>query len=236
MTGQAHTYKWGIQGYRVPLTESQVMSPAKISFTKEKGQTYMDKIIKLSESKPDPCKYSKTLQWKGPLGVLKGGKRNTFLDEAIKSSSKLPGPNTYSPIKKFKKTMVKIGTSEKDSHLADIEFVAAALPGPVYTPKKEIIMKRIKSVKVMPIGKNDYLRTSSTLEKNDTPNPCSYTELEKALNLVKTNSPKFRFPKGRRTMFTDDIEKNKSKSPSPDAYKSIDESKIYKVMAKNRRY
>ena len=235
MTGQSHQYKWGIKGYRMPVSQSQMLTMPKISMPKETNQRYMDKVVKMSLLTPDPSHYSKAIKWKGKLGIMQKSNRQTFLDETIKSSSKLPSPSTYSPTKHFKLDRVKFEKSIKHSHLADIEYNADKVPGPTYNPNFDAVLNKSRSTKILPVGKHDE-KKSWRVEQNDTPNPATYTEIEKGVPLVKTNSPKFKFSKSKRNFFTDDAQKRKSVNPSPDRYNSIDESKIYKVMAKARKY
>ena len=235
MTGQSHAYKWGIPGYIISVSQSQMLSIPKISFPKEKGQTYMDRVVKMSMATPDPTHYSKKIEWKGKLGIMQKGERQTFLGEAIKKGAKLPSPNTYSPEKKQKLQKVKFEKALKPSHLADIQYVADQVPGPSYTPNFDTVLNKSKSAKIMPAGKHDQ-KNKWKIEKNDSPNPLTYTEIEKAVPLIKTNSPRLKFPKVKRTFFTDDAIKKSSTNPSPDRYSSIDESRIHKILAKARRY
>ena len=235
MVGISNAYKWGIEEYNIPLSESQKPRPIKYSIPKEKNQTYMDKIIRRGGINPDPAHYDIKSKWKAQLGVMKGGERQTFLNETMKVSSKLPSPNSYSPSEKLGFHKVKFAKAIKASHLDDIEFNADKVPGPIHSPKIEFVLKKSRSTRILPLGKHDQ-KKHWRVEQNDSPNPCSYKELEKATILVQTNSPRCKFSKDKRNFFTDDIQKKKSNNPSPDKYNSINESKIYKIMAKSRRY
>lgn len=235
MVGISSAYKWGIDDYIIPLSESQKPNTIKYSVPKEKNQTYMDKIIKNGGVNPDPAHYNIKTNWKGRLGVMKGGERQTFLNETMKISSKLPSPDSYSPDKHFKLLKGKVDKAIKPSHLDDIEFNADGVPGPVHSPNIEFVLRKTRSTKILPPGKHDQ-KKHWRVEQNDSPNPCSYTELGKATTMVQTNSPRFKFPKEKRSFFTDEIQKKKGNNPSPDRYNSINEAKVYKVMAKTRRY
>ena len=58
MVGISSAYKWGIDDYIIPLSESQKPNTIKYSVPKEKNQTYMDKIIKNGGVNPDPAHYN----------------------------------------------------------------------------------------------------------------------------------------------------------------------------------
>lgn len=234
MTGQDKTTKWGIEGYRVPVHELQLPTAPKFTMTKESNRRYFDQIVKRSSGLPDPGQYSRTVLWKGKLGVMKGGKRTTFLDEQMKNSSKLPSPDSYSPVKPNKSPRTKFEKAEKISFLSDVRYLGEGVPSPA-SPAKDYILHKVKSAKIMPLGKPDLKRWK--IEKNDLPAFCnsSLEDLDKTFEMVKTSQPKMKFSKSKRILFTDDIIKMHGKSPSPDTYKTIDESKIYKVMAKSRR-
>ena len=59
-------------------------------------------------------------------------------------------------------------------------------------------------------------------------------ELEKTMGHVKSRQPQIKFNRSKRSLFTDEVIKQKRNSPSPGQY-NADESKVYKVMAKARR-
>lgn len=235
MIGNSET-KWGIEGYKLPVHHLMQPNSPKYSMTKEADKRYMDMIVKRSEGLPDPCRYNKTVLWKGKLGVMKGGKRTTFLDEAIHKSSKWPSPSEYSPKKVFKNgNNCKFEKSGRISYLDDTRFLAGTTPAPI-SPSKEVILAKVKSAKILPLSNRDK-KANWKIDKTELPafNNSTFEELEKSTNMVKASQPKIVFTKSKRLLFTDDIIKAKKNSPSPDHYKSIDDSKIYKIMAKNRR-
>lgn len=165
---------------------------------------------------------------------MKGGERVTFLEEAAKKGALLPSPSQYSPTKHLKISKVKFEKAERSSFLDDIVYNADKVPGS-YNPKKDVVLKKVLSAKILPPGKHDQKKGWRT-EQNDSPNPQSYKELDRATRLIKQSSPSIAFSKSKRNLFTDDFIKIRNISPSPDKYNSIDESKIVKVMAKPRRY
>uniref|UniRef100_A0A7S3KGM7 Uncharacterized protein n=1 Tax=Euplotes crassus TaxID=5936 RepID=A0A7S3KGM7_EUPCR len=238
MTGQidGSGANFGIQGYNIPKHFLSSDGTPKFSFPKEKDRRYLQQHVKRKEYVPEPGRYNKTMVWKGPLGILKGGTKGNFLDVTIKKSSKLPGPNHYSPTKKEHLKQGKIGKSYRSSYFDQVEFDAATTPAPT-SPSKVSILKKVQSVKILPPGKHDG-KDAWRVKKDGSPacNNSTLEELEKATKIVKRDSPKINFPKGKRKMFTYDIERTQKNKPSPCQYKPMETKFLHKVMAKPRRY
>ena len=120
MTGQDEGAKFGIQGYTLPKHFMMLADSPKFSVPKESNKRYFDQVVRKSETIPEPGKYTKTMLWKGKMGVMKGVKRTTFIEDNMKRSAKMPGPSEYSPEKKFKQSQVKFEKSQKSSFLDNV--------------------------------------------------------------------------------------------------------------------
>ena len=58
--------------------------------------------------------------------------------------------------------------------------------------------------------------------------------MDRTMEIIKASQPNVKFSKTKRILFTDEIIKAKKGCPPPGQY-TVNDSKIYKVMAKSRR-
>eukprot|EP00343_Euplotes_focardii_P012205 CAMPEP_0205829446 /NCGR_PEP_ID=MMETSP0206-20130828/38137_1 /ASSEMBLY_ACC=CAM_ASM_000279 /TAXON_ID=36767 /ORGANISM="Euplotes focardii, Strain TN1" /LENGTH=204 /DNA_ID=CAMNT_0053132173 /DNA_START=14 /DNA_END=625 /DNA_ORIENTATION=+ len=153
MTGVSDL-NFGIQGYTIPKHFIQQPSAPKFTIPKEDSKRYFDIIAQRSAEIPEPGRYNKSMVWKGKFGVMKGGKRETFLDNIMKHTAKLPAPNQYSPLKKIQNKQGKFDKSDRGSFLDDACYLAEKVPQSTLADKN-IVLKKVSSVKILPPKKND---------------------------------------------------------------------------------
>jgi hypothetical protein len=217
---------------RVALKRQPVVSP-KWKFGQEKN-SFIEQVVKQRSKSPAIGTYSP----KGPgfssqMGKINKGKAISYLSQIERHAKAVPSPNAYNTMIKDHTKLGKMDNSSRLSFVTDSEFLAMSGPSPCdhKDNAKDFTLPKVKSSVFSPLKKTE--TKGWRVAKKDGPAPGSYNT-DRGLGLTKQSSTGWKIGTEKRKGIPSRGKKNQT--PAPDAYSSIDFSKIHKRSTFRGRY